>query len=177
VLAVSLPIAALVLYLGTAGRQGARSSDPPADTTAAAPPRAVDPPAAPASPDRPAAMSGRAAVPAVTKPKPPASTAPASAADVPRSTDAADLLTISLLVRTPCVISAIVDGKKAIDQVLRPGDRRTVEVRREIMLTVGDASAVVMTLNGAAARPLGKAGDVVTARLTPANFKNYLSQR
>jgi hypothetical protein len=42
---------------------------------------------------------------------------------------------------------------------------------------VGDASAVMMTLNGADARALGKVGDVVTARLTLANYKDFLSQR
>jgi RodZ C-terminal domain len=101
----------------------------------------------------------------------------ASPAAPPPPSEAPDLLTIGLSVRTPCVVSAIVDGRKAIDQVLRPGDQRTIEVRREIVLTVGDASAVVMTLNGAGARPLGKPGEVVTARLNLANFKEYLPTR
>jgi hypothetical protein len=101
--------------------------------------------------------------------------APPATAPSP-SPEAADLLTIGLSVRTPCVVSAIVDGRKAIDQVLRPGDQRTIAVRREIVLTVGDASAVVMTLNGAGARPLGGPGEVVTARLNLANFKEYLPQ-
>jgi len=180
-LGVSLPILALLLYLGTAGRRrAAPPDDSPAITPAPPPAVAVgEVPPAPAAALNPPAVPDRAPAPA-TDPapllKPPAATATASA-DEPRSTDAADLLTIGLSVRTPCVVSAIVDGRKAIDQVLRPGDRRTIEVRRDIMLTVGDASAVVMTLNGADARPLGKAGDVVTVRLTLANFKEYLSPR
>ena len=48
---------------------------------------------------------------------------------------------------------------------------------RELVLTAGDASALAVTLNGAEARPLGKAGQVVTARLNPSNFKEYLSNR
>jgi hypothetical protein len=35
----------------------------------------------------------------------------------------------------------------------------------------------VLTLNGAPARPLGKNGEVVTIRVNPANFKDYLSTR
>ena len=181
-LAVSLPILALVLYLGTAGRwRAAPPADSPTSAPASAPAAAGGeaPPAPAAAVNPPPAVPDRAPAPASDPApflKPPAATATASA-DEPRSTDAADLLTIGLSVRTPCVVSAIVDGRKAIDQVLRPGDRRTIEVRREIMLTVGDASAVVMTLNGADARPLGKAGDVVTVRLTLANFKEYLSPR
>lgn len=181
-LAVSLPILALVLYFGTAGRRAAPPRGSPANPAASAPPApSAAAPAAPAAADPPSSVPDRVAAnradPAPQL-KPPAATATASTAtDEARSTDAADLLTIVLSVRTPCVVSAIVDGRKAIDQVLRPGDRRTIEVRRDIVLTVGDASAVVMTLNGADARALGNAGDVVTARLTPANFKDFLSQR
>jgi cytoskeletal protein RodZ len=177
-LVVSLPIAALLLYLGTAGRWAAWSdpasapTSPPADLPAAVP-AIPDPPVAPPPERVPPAAAEPAARSAPAAPNAVGSTAAAA----PPPSDAADVLTVGLSVRTPCVVSAIVDGRKAIDQVLRPGDRRTIEVRREIMLTVGDASAVVMTLNGAAARPLGKAGDVVTTRLTLANFKEYLSQR
>jgi hypothetical protein len=46
-----------------------------------------------------------------------------------------------------------------------------------MVLTAGDASALSLTLNGAEARPLGKAGEVVSTRLTPANFKDYLQNR
>ena len=46
-----------------------------------------------------------------------------------------------------------------------------------MVLTAGDAAAIVLTLNGAPARPLGKNGEVVTVRVNPANFKDYLSPR
>jgi hypothetical protein len=45
------------------------------------------------------------------------------------------------------------------------------------VLTAGDASALTITLNGAAAKPLGKPGEVVTARLNLANFKDYVANR
>jgi hypothetical protein len=44
------------------------------------------------------------------------------------------------------------------------------------VLTAGDAGALRVMLNGAAARPLGAAGEVVTRRLTPANFMDYLAR-
>jgi hypothetical protein len=34
-----------------------------------------------------------------------------------------------------------------------------------------------LTLNGAEARPLGRTGEVITARLDLANFKEYLAVR
>ena len=167
-IAVSLPAVAIVVYLGSAGRRIA--APPPTPVAAVAsdapvvPPAPAPGPAATAEPPAP-----EAAAPPVER--------PALAAPAPTSMETVDVLTIELSVKTPCVVSAIVDGKKAIDQVLRPGDRRTIEVRREIELTVGDAAAVVMTLNGGGARPLGRPGEVVTARLNPANFRNYLLER
>jgi DNA-binding MarR family transcriptional regulator len=86
-------------------------------------------------------------------------------------------LTIGLLARRRCYVSATVDGRKAIEQLLPEGDHRTLDVKREMVLTAGDAAAIVLTLNGAPARPLGKTGEVVTVRVNPANFKDYLSTR
>ena len=71
-------------------------------------------------------------------------------------------------------MTAIVDGQRRIDRLLQPGEKQTIEVRKEIALTAADASAVALTLNGAEARPLGKADDVVTVRLSPSNFRNYV---
>ena len=51
----------------------------------------------------------------------------------------------------------------------------TLAVPTELVLTAEDAGAVVLTLNGAAARLLGRAGEAVTARVTPTNFRDYLS--
>ena len=73
----------------------------------------------------------------------------------------------------PCWVSATVDGQTAIERLLQPGEQQTLEVRREIVLTVGDARPITLTLNGADARPLGKTGEVVTARLNLTNFKDY----
>ena len=82
-----------------------------------------------------------------------------------------------LSARRKCYVSATVDGRKAIEQSLTETDHRTLEVRKEMVLTVGDAAAIVMTLNGAPARAIGKSGEVVTVRVNPANFKDYLQTR
>jgi hypothetical protein len=41
-------------------------------------------------------------------------------------------------------------------------------------LTANDAGAIEMMLNGVAARPLGKSGQGVTARLSATNFRQFL---
>ena len=82
-----------------------------------------------------------------------------------------------LSARRPVWISATVDGQKAVGRLLQPGEQETVELKREMAVTAGDAAAVKMTINGAEARALGKSGEVVTARVTLANFKEYLPAR
>jgi hypothetical protein len=91
--------------------------------------------------------------------------------------DVDERLTIGLSVTRPCWVSAMVDGQKSIERLLQPGEQPTMEVRRELVLTAGDASAVTMTVNGAEAKPLGKSGEVITARVNRTNFKDYLQLR
>jgi cytoskeleton protein RodZ len=164
-LAISIPIAGVVLYMGVAGRR-ARETPAPLTVVAAAPaPKiAVDPPA-PAAPQASVPTDLPAATQA-TIPPVPAPAAPLSAELAP--------LTIALSVKRPCWVSATVDGQKAIERLLQVGEQQTIQVRREMVLTAGDAAAISMTLNGATARSLGKTGEVVTARLTLNNFKEFL---
>jgi hypothetical protein len=82
-----------------------------------------------------------------------------------------------LSVKRPCFVSATVDGEKVVDRLLQPGERKTIDVRREMVLTAGDAAAISMTLNGADAKALGKVGEVVTARVNRVNFKEFLQAR
>ena len=170
---LSLPIAGAVLYFATAGRGLEHQAAPPVPTTpaseaapVAAPPgesgAATAPPAA-ALPSPPAAAAA-----------PPAAAAASAPADVPA---AGDRLTVVLSVKRPCWVSASVDGVRQIERLLQPGERQTIEVRREMVITAGDASAVTLTLNGAEAKPLGRTGDVVTTRFTLNNYKDYVQAR
>ena len=146
-IAISVPVAAVVLYFGNP--LPAPSSIPAAETlpsAAPAPPSTAAPPVASASPPRPAAPIE-------------------------------DKLTVGLSVKSPCWVSATVDGQKKIDRLLQAGERQSIDVRREMVLTAGDAGAIALTLNGADAKPLGKAGEIVTRRLNLANYKDYLQRR
>jgi hypothetical protein len=100
------------------------------------------------------------------------STSSVAADERPAAVAAALVINVSVL--RACWISATVDGLKQFERILQPGDRRTVDVHRDLVLTAGDAGAVSMTINGAEAKPLGKDGQVVTARLNLANFKSFL---
>jgi cytoskeleton protein RodZ len=163
-LVIGVPLAGVLLYFGTAGRRPSPAAAPAAATMVATAP---EPAAAPPSP-------------ALLQPESPAPVRPAvdPAPALPRATPAADeSFMVGLSVKRPCWVSATVDGHVAIERLLAPGDLRKIEVRRELVLTAGDASAVTLTLNGAEARSLGKTGEVVTARLNLTNFKGYVLSR
>ena len=169
VIGVGVPMAGALLYFALGMR---RASQPPAPDP---PTSAVSAPAAVAGGEPPLNPAGRPTPPALPPPAPPSEAAPAAAQKTDAPAD--EGLTIGLSARRRCYVSATVDGKKAIEQLLPEGDHRTLEVRREMVLTAGDAAAIVLTLNGAPARPLGKTGEVVTVRVSPANFKDFLSTR
>ena len=161
---ISVPIATGLLYFATLGRDAGSAPVRPAvagsrafeaNTATAPPPTAPEPPAPPT-----------AATPAVT---------PAAAAR--GAAPAGDQLTIALTAKRPCWISATVDGQKSIERLLQAGEHQIVTVRREMVLTAGDASAIAVQFNGADGRALGNAGDVVTARFNLANYKDYLQVR
>lgn len=170
-------LAALVIWFVVASRGGQAPAPEAAGSEPA--PAAVTPSPAPAVTDSvehdpkpaPAGSSSIAtvgrAVPA-PNPDPVRQPAPEPAP--------ADHLSIGLAVTRPCWISLTVDGEKAIERLLRPGDSRTFDVQRELVLTAGDAAALAITINGAEVRPLGRAGQVATARFNLANFKDYLQK-
>jgi len=178
-LVVSIPVAAAVLYFSMAER---RATPPPA---AAASARAIPTPATarastsePSSPETsPPPFAGDPAAPPNAAPDQPAPAAVSPAPAPAATAQAGEVLLVGLSVRRPCWVSASVDGQKVIERLLQVGEQRTLEVRRELVITAGDASAITLTFNGADARLLGKSGEVVTARFNLNNFKSYLQAR
>jgi cytoskeleton protein RodZ len=168
-IAISIPIGVAVLYFGTGAARRSMRERPATAGAGVARTSDVRPPAE-GSP-LPASAIAAASPQATSLP----TSTPASSAAASRP--AVDVLTIGLSVKRPCWVSAMVDGQKTIDQLLPAGDRRSIDVRSEIVLTAADAAAVDLTLNGAGARPLGKSGDAVTVRLTLSNFQDYVQAR
>jgi len=179
-LVISIPVAAAVVYFSIAGR---RVTPPPPETAAPAP-AILAPVTAPVIPElsvpdtsaQPPAAGAPAALPNAA-PDRPASAALSPAPDAAATAPAGEVLLVGVSVRRPCWVSASVDGQKVIERLLQVGEQRTLDVRRELVITAGDASAIALTFNGADARLLGKAGEVVTARFNLNNFKSYLQTR
>ena len=174
-LLVSVPLAGAVVYFSMVNRRSSpqvqtapaaaipppeTKREPPSETVSAATAGSSDPAAAP----QPAAPSPAASAPAPA-------TAPPSTAENP-----GDRLTIGLSARRPVWVSATVDGQRTISRLLQAGETQTVEIKREMVITAGDAAALSLTLNGAEGRSLGKPAEVVTARINLTNFKDYLAR-
>jgi cytoskeleton protein RodZ len=171
---VVVAVVAGLLYFAMLGRRTTATPPsqaaalPAAETRGGAQPPSASAPAP--APVLPAEAAGPAA---------PASAADPAPADT-RSAPAApsgDQLTVGLTAKRPCWVSARVDGQKAIERLLQAGEQQTVTVRREMVLTAGDASAIAVQFNGADARALGKPGEVITAHFNLTNYKDYLQAR
>jgi cytoskeletal protein RodZ len=179
---LSIPIAGVVLYFGTAGRAvRPATTTPPAAVSSPAPetPRAED--AQPPAAEPPATEAVPPAAGAAGPPPSPGAESTTSAAAPPvqegGEAPAASALAIVIATTKPCWVSATVDGQKAVARLFEAGEQQTFDVKRELVLTAGDASALTVTVNGAETRPLGRAGEVVTARINQGNFRTYLAGR
>jgi cytoskeleton protein RodZ len=189
---VCVPLAGVVLYLSTMNRATPVDMTPAPPVTApaaTAPAPDVKPPAAPAveSSVPPVEATAGSTPPraattrSVSDSAPPAPTSMTSSSRSAAPSDAppaaADRLVVGLSARRTVYVSIVADGRTVLSRLLQPGERTHVDVARELTLTAGDAAALSMTLNGAEARALGKAGEVVSTRVTLANFKDYLQNR
>jgi cytoskeletal protein RodZ len=173
--AISIPIAAVVVYFGTAGRRAGSQQSPvgsqqspvvsPQSPVGSAQSPIVSPQSAVGS--QPSAVGDRQ--PAPSAPTGIAVPAPALVASVP-----ADRFIVQVTAARASWISAIVDGSRAAQREFKPGEEASFEVHKEIVLTAGDAGGVSVTFNGLPTKPLGGNGQVVTWRVNLANFKTYL---
>ena len=100
----------------------------------------------------PTAASGDSVAPPAT-PTRPAQRPPASVAP-------ARPLTVLLQANGPCWVSASADGRRVLYQLLKPGERSTVEANKQITLLAGNAAALTWTINGRDAGAFGASGAV-----------------
>lgn len=162
--AISVPLIAIVLYAGAVGR---RPQSSPVRATGAPPPEGqaltrVDS----RGPGTDGAVSQGQGVSPVSVGR----TADEVGAGDPR-------VLVTLVAARRCRISVTVDGRIDVDRQLEAGERHTLEMRRDLVVTADDGGAVTMTLNGVEARPLGGHGESATTRLNVNNFRDYLLTR
>jgi DivIVA domain-containing protein len=134
-------------------------------------PRANEMPAA-------APAEARAAAP-VAAPAPTANPAPAAPVS-PEASPATpvvareDGLVITLTARRACWIGTTLDGAQRLERTLAANETIMLRATNEAVLRIGDATALSVLINNQPAKPLGTTGQVVTHRITRANYKNLL---
>jgi cytoskeletal protein RodZ len=184
-LGVGLIVAFLVFIYYTRVRPGSAGPGPaqaPAATVPSTPPAVVPPPAQPAAAVVPAADPSAEGTGSGASQLPAASAAPTSvsapgdaAADaVPGPPAAAAPLVVVLSFSEPCWVSVSVDGTRVPSRTAAAGERLEFAVQRSITMTVGNAGAVSVLLNGKAGRPLGAAGQVVTTTVAASSYESLL---
>jgi cytoskeleton protein RodZ len=130
---------------------------------------------------RPSDLANPAAIADGTVPIAPAPVAPATAtAPAPAPARAAPALKanelrLELHPTAPCWASVVVGGKRIFSKLIAPGERETVVVADTADLTVGDAGGCMFSINGRPARPLGRSGQVRTARISPRTIDEYFN--
>jgi len=72
-------------------------------------------------------------------------------------------------------VEAKVDGQQRVYRLVTAGEELRLDARNEIVLRVGDASAVTYTINGAAGRPLGGPGAVREIVISPETYPSLVS--
>ena len=127
------------------------------------------------NPSAPAHASAPSAPAAVVPAEQPVATAGFSSPPAPVASESTDLK-VDLTASGPCWIQATSDGEPKVQRLMNAGDRETVTAREALSLRVGDPAALELSVNGAAARPLGEAGRAVTVKITPDNYRDYLAR-
>jgi hypothetical protein len=76
--------------------------------------------------------------------------------------------------RRACWIGTTLDGGQRLERMLAPNETIMLRATSEAVLRVGDASALSVLINNQPTKPLGATGQVVTHRITKANYRNLL---
>lgn len=82
-------------------------------------------------------------------------------------------LWIELETSDSCWVQVTTDGTVIPARVMAGGERQRFEATREIVLQVGNAGVVSLTVNGRPGRSLGRVGDVRTVTISSANVSEF----
>jgi cytoskeletal protein RodZ len=92
-----------------------------------------------------------------------------------RATRASAPLVIKLKASSDVWVEAKADGEQRIYRLVTAGEDLTVNARRQIVLRIGDASAVTYTINDAPGRPLGGPGIVREIVVSADSYRSLLA--
>jgi cytoskeletal protein RodZ len=86
-------------------------------------------------------------------------------------------LALTLAATEDCWTAVQADGARILDRILKTGESVTVNAKKEIVISVGNAGGVTYTLNGRAGVPLGREGEVRrNIVITPESMASLLQE-
>jgi cytoskeletal protein RodZ len=74
-----------------------------------------------------------------------------------------------------CWVAVTADGEQVLARLLRQGDQETITANDVVTIRVGDPGALTYSINGKAGRPLGRAGQPVSVRITRDNLREFIA--
>jgi hypothetical protein len=86
-------------------------------------------------------------------------------------------LTFEVLALAPVSLDLEVDGGRHEMHAVAEGERVTVQAEREIIITMSDAGAVQLTINGQSAVALGSTGESRTVQIDRSNYGAFLASQ
>jgi cytoskeletal protein RodZ len=93
----------------------------------------------------------------------------------PRAPEAGALM-VDLKFDMPCWVAATADGARVVYRLMNAGERQSIHAQREVVLRVGDPSALSFSVNGLPARSIGSPNQPATIRITPQNIHNFTTR-
>jgi hypothetical protein len=87
---------------------------------------------------------------------------------------APETLTLTISAIKTCWIRTVVDGSQPMERTLQPEETVMLHATNEVLLRVGDAAALSLLINNRPAKALGASGEVITRRITRANYASLV---
>ena len=103
--------------------------------------------------------------------------APSSGEEMPLPPQLPGTIRLHLQITQRCWVSVTSDGNRVLVKLLEPGDTQTFDAIESLYLILGNAGGVRATINGKAARPFGKDGEVVKFSINAQNVNELLEQQ
>ena len=127
------------------------------------------------------ASQGGATAPATTGSAPPGTKAPpagpGAGPQTPPAAPGLSDLTLQVAATERAWVAVDADGKTVLQKVLSPSEVENLKAHESFDVTVGNASGIVLTLDGATLKPLGRRGEVKSVHLTRESVKNLTPER
>lgn len=173
--AISLPIAAAILYFTLANRSRSSNTRAEPDKSAAESPSVVAPP--PPALDRSPGAAPVASTLAAPAPAPAARVETPSAAASTALPAGVEPLTFEIVASDAVTLDVTVDGTRRESRAVTPGERLVFQADREMVLRMSSAGAVELTINNQPAVSLGAIGEERTVQIGRRNYGSFLASQ